>query len=638
MKSIRRTVAQALVHALAAQYSERDGERQRLIPGLWAIFGHGNVAGLGQALEEEGDAAALPTFRGQHEQAMGHAAIAFAKHTRRRATLAVTASVGPGSTNLITAAATATVNRLPLLLLPSDLFANRRVDPVLQQLEHPSEHDLSVNDAFRPVARFYARLSRPEQLLAALPEAMRVLTDPVETGAVVLSLPEDVQAEAFDWPAELFEPRTWHLRRPPPERAALARALALLQGAERPLLIAGGGVLYSEASAALADFAERFGVPVAFTQAGKGALPWDHPLNVGPIGANGGSAANALARQADLILAVGTRLGDFTTASMSAFAHPEVRFIGLNVAPFDAYKLSAEALIADAREGLEALSAALGASASAAPWLARSGYREEVERERRAWNATVDALRALPGAGGALSQAAAMAIVNEVLGDRAVVINAAGSMPGDLLKLWRARDPQSYHVEYGFSCMGYEVAAGLGVKQAEPQREVVVFVGDGSYLMMNSEIVTAVAENLPFTIVLVENGGFQSIHGLQRAVGVPSFTNERRARNPQSGRLDGPIVPVDFVRHAESMGAWACAAATASELRAALQSALEQPRVRVIVVPTDPAARVPNFAGWWDVPVAEVSNQPGVQQARADYETSSAAQRELRQRPPKENL
>jgi 3D-(3,5/4)-trihydroxycyclohexane-1,2-dione acylhydrolase (decyclizing) len=564
---------------------------------------------------------------------MGHAAIAYAKHLCRRATMAVTASVGPGSTNLITAAATATVNRIPLLLLPSDLFANRLVDPVLQQLEHPSEHDLSVNDAFRPVSRFYARISRPEQLLAALPEAMRVLADPAETGAVVLSLPEDVQAEAFDWPPELFEPRTWRIRRPPPERSALLRALTLLQRAERPLLIAGGGVVYSEASDALGAFAERFGVPVALTQAGKSALPWNHPWNVGPIGANGGSAANALAREADLIVAVGTRLSDFTTASMSAFAHPAAQFLGLNVAPFDAHKLGAEALVADARDGLLALTEVLhdvGAAGSS------DAYRERVQRERLSWNETVSELRALPGAGGLLSQAAVMAIVNEAVGEEAVVINAAGSMPGDLLKLWRSRDPQSYHVEYGFSCMGYEVAAGLGVKQAEPEREVVVFVGDGSYLMMNSEIVTAVAEGLRFTIVLVENGGFQSIHGLQRAVGVPSFTNERRARNPRSGRLDGPTVAVDFVRHAEAMGALAIAASSAQELREALTQALAEPRVRVIVVPTDPDARVPNFDGWWDVPVAEVSAQEGVQRAREVYERMSAGRRELRLATPEE--
>lgn len=618
------------MHALAAQYSERDGARERLIPGVWAIFGHGNVAGLGQALEEYGDAVRLPTYRGQNEQAMAHAAIAFAKHRNRRSGMAVTASVGPGSTNLITAAATATVNRLPLLLLPSDLFANRRVDPVLQQLEHPLEHDTSVNDAFRPVSRFYTRISRPEQLLSAFPEAMRVLTDPVETGAVVISLPEDVQAEAFDWPAAFFAPRVWRLRRPPPEMDVLTRAAAMLARAERPLLIAGGGVIYSEASAALGEFAERCGVPVALTQAGKGALPWDHPWNAGPIGANGGSAANALARDADLIIAVGTRLADFTTASMTAFA-AQVPVLGLNVTPFDAHKLGGLALVADAREGLQAL-------ANVAPVTPREAYRARVEELQGHWHARVDALRRVAPEHAHLAQAEVMGIVNEVMGEDAVVINAAGSMPGDLLKLWRSRDPQSYHVEYGFSCMGYEIPAGLGVKLAEPAREVVVFVGDGSYLMMNSEIVTAVAEGIPFIIVLIENGGFQSIHGLQRSLGVPSFSNERRSRNPQSGRLDGPVVAIDFAAHAASMGALALRAHDEASLRAALAEARAAARVSVIVVPTDPARRVPNFDGWWDVPVAEVSEQTGVQAARARYEVAAAAQREYRVRASEEEV
>jgi 3D-(3,5/4)-trihydroxycyclohexane-1,2-dione acylhydrolase (decyclizing) len=522
------------------------------------------------------------------------------------------------------------VNRLPLLLLPSDLFANRRVDPVLQQLEHPLEHDTSVNDAFRPVSRFYTRISRPEQLLSALPEAMRVLTDPVETGAVVISLPEDVQAEAFDWPAALFAPRVWRLRRPPPEEDPLARAAVLIARAERPLLIAGGGVIYSEASAALAAFAERCGVPVALTQAGKGALPWDHPWNVGPIGANGGSAANALAREADLIIAVGTRLSDFTTASMTAFA-PEVPVLGLNVTPFDAHKLAGLALVADAREGLQALTNALGSNP-------RDAYRSRVRTLQAAWHASVARLRQVIPDEPLLAQAEVIGIVNEMVGEDAVVINAAGSMPGDLLKLWRCRDPQSYHVEYGFSCMGYEIPAGLGVKLAEPEREVVVFVGDGSYLMMNSEIVTAVAEGIPFIIVLVENGGFQSIHGLQRSVGVPSFTNERRARNRGSGRLDGPVVPIDFVAHAASMGASAVCANDEASLREALANARAAERVSVIVVPTDPDRRVPGFDGWWDVPVAEVSERAGVRDAYVRYQQQSAAQREYRNRASEENL
>jgi 3D-(3,5/4)-trihydroxycyclohexane-1,2-dione acylhydrolase (decyclizing) len=637
MDSIRMTVAQALVRYLAAQWTERDGVRCRTIPGVWAIFGHGNVAGLGQALEELGDEVGLPTYRGQNEQAMVHAAVAYAKHRNRLATFACTASVGPGSANMITAAAGATVNRLPVLLLPGDLFANRRNDPVLQQLEHPIEHDLSVNDAFRPVARFYTRITRPEQLLAALPEAMRVLTDPADTGAVVLALPEDVQAEAFAWPAAMFEPRTWRVRRPPPEPEAIAEAALGWRRARRPLIIAGGGVIYAEASAALAAFAERFGVPVAETQAGKGALPWDHPMNVGPVGTNGGSAANALARAADLVLAVGTRLSDFTTASMTAFQRPDVRFMGLNVAPFDAHKLGALAIVADARSGLEALAGVLAGEAAAAspsgsptPFAGTgSGYRAEVADLKHAWDATVDDLRRVRPNGG-FAQAEVIGIVNEAVGGDAVVVNAAGSMPGDLLKLWRPTDPKAYHLEYGFSCMGYEIPAGIGVKLAEPGREVVVFVGDGSYLMMNSEIVTAAAEGLAFTIVLVENEGYQSIHGLQRSVGSPSFANERRARDPRSGRLDGPVVTVDFLRHAEAMGALALYAADEAALRRALDAARRSTRVSVVVVPTDPDRRVPGFGGWWDVPVAQSSGRAAVNAARATYDLDTTRQREHR--------
>jgi 3D-(3,5/4)-trihydroxycyclohexane-1,2-dione acylhydrolase (decyclizing) len=629
MDSIRMTVGQALVRFLAAQWTERDGVRCRTIPGVWAIFGHGNVAGLGQALEELGDEVGLPTYRGQNEQAMVHAAAAYAKHRDRLATFACTASVGPGSANMITAAAGATVNRLPVLLLPGDLFANRRNDPVLQQLEHPLEHDLSVNDAFRPVARFYTRITRPEQLLAALPEAMRVLTDPVETGAVVVALPEDVQAEAFVWPAALFEPRTWRVRRPPPEPEVVAAAARWWRGARRPLIVAGGGAIYAGASAALGAFAERFGVPVAETQAGKGALPWDHPMNVGPVGTNGGSAANALAREADLVLAIGTRLSDFTTASMTAFQAKGVRFIGLNVAPFDAHKLGALALVADARVGLDALMHELAPGAGAEFLGTGSGFRAEVADVKHAWDASVDDLRRVrPQA--RLAQAEVIGIVNDAVGGEAVVINAAGSMPGDLLKLWRPTDPKAYHLEYGFSCMGYEIPAGIGVKLAEPEREVVVFVGDGSYLMMNSEIVTAVAEGLAFTIVLVDNQGYQSIHGLQRSVGSPSFGNERRARGADSGRLDGPVLPVDFVRHAEAMGALALYAADETSLRRALEAARASARLAVVVVPTDPERRVPGFGGWWDVPVAESSGQSGVVAARAAYEQAGTRQREHR--------
>lgn len=636
MPSVRSTVGQAVVRYLAAQHSERDGRRHRLVAGVWAILGHGNVAGLGQALEELGGEVDLPTYRPQNEQAMVHAAAAYARHRSRLSTFACTASIGPGSANMLTAAAGATINRLPVLLLPSDIFASRRPDPVLQQLEHPSDHGASVNDAFRPVSRFYARVERPEQLLSVLPAAMRVLTDPAETGAVTISLPEDVQTEAYDWPAELFEPRTWHVPRPVPEPEVVAAAAKLLRGARRPLIVTGGGTIYSEASAELAAFAEAHGVPVAETQAGKGALRWDHAWNVGPVGANGGSAANELAARADVVLAVGTRLSDFTTASMTAFAGPGVRFVALNVAGADAAKLGALPLVADAQRGLDALSEALTG------WRTPEGYAAEVDRLRREWLEEVERLRVTgPVADGdrsgtpeaPLSQAQAIGRVNEAFGGRATVINAAGSMPGDLLKLWRAEDPRAYHVEYGFSCMGYELPAGIGVKLAEPDREVVVFIGDGSYLMLNSEIVTAVAEGLDLTVVLVDNHGYQSIHGLQRSVGSPSFTNELRSRNPRTGRLDGPVVSVDFAAHAASMGAHAVEVHSGQDLSAALRAAREDEGVTVIVVRVDPEARVGSYISWWDVPVAEVSGQQSVVEARRRYETSLRRAVEHRVRP-----
>jgi 3D-(3,5/4)-trihydroxycyclohexane-1,2-dione acylhydrolase (decyclizing) len=623
MPKLRLTVGQAIVRFLAGQYSELDGREQRLIPGFWGILGHGNVTGLGQALQESGHELGLPTYRPQNEQAMVHAAAAFAKHKNRLATMACTASIGPGSTNMLTAAAGATVNRLPVLLFPSDYFANRIPDPVLQQLEHASEHDVSVNDAFRPVSRFFTRVSRPEQLLHALPEAMRVLTDPVETGAVTVALPEDVQTEAFEWPEEFFEKRVWRVRRPTPEPEALARAVELISRAERPLIVSGGGTIYAEASDALRQLAESYGIPVTESQAGKGALPWDHPLNAGPLGANGGLAANRLARDADLVLAVGTRLGDFVTASKTSFQDPGVRFVGINVAPLDAYKLRGLPVVADAKRALEALRRGL---AEVGYRGTNDAYRRRVGELKHEWDGVVDGLRSVRDPE-KLAQSEVMGIVNEAVGGGATVVCAAGSMPGDLLKLWRPTDPKAYHLEYGFSCMGYEIPAGLGIKLAEPEREVVVFIGDGSYLMLNSEIVTAVAEGLRFTIVLVDNHGFQSIHGLQRASGTPSFINELRYRDPESGRLDGPYVPVDLVAHAEAMGALALSAHDESELRQALARAREADRVSVIVVPVNPERRVPAFEGWWDVPIAEAGGQESVRQAKAEYDRGREKQR-----------
>lgn len=617
------TVAQAIVKYLAVQYSERDGQTQRLIPGVWAIFGHGNVSGLGQALEEFGHKVGLPTYRPQNEQAMVHTAAAYAKHKNRLATLACAASIGPGSSNMLTAAAGATVNRLPVLLFPSDYFANRVPDPVLQQLEHASEHDASINDCFRPISRFFTRITRPEQLLSALPEAMRVLTDPAETGAVTVALPEDVQTEAYDWPESFFAERVWRVRRPAPEPELVSQAAAMIQAAERPLIVTGGGTIYAEATEALRSFADSFGIPVVESQAGKGALAWHHPMNAGPVGANGGLAANRLAREADLVIAIGTRLGDFVTSSKTAFAHPEVKFIGLNVVPLDAHKLSALPIVADAKRGLEQLHLALKEVGYRGTG---SAYRDEVARLKAEWDRAVDDLRTVKEPHN-LAQSEVIGLVNKTFGGQATVICAAGTMPGDLLKLWRPEEPKAYHLEYGYSCMGYEIPAGLGVKQAEPEREVVVMIGDGSYLMMNSEIVTAVAEGLGLTIVLIDNHGYQSIHGLQRSCGTPGFNNELRYRNPQSGRTDGDYVPVDFVKHAEAMGARAFYAPHEGSLKDALQQAKGSEGVTVIVVPVDPEKRVPNFEGWWDVPVAQVTGQEAVKAARAAYETALAKQR-----------
>lgn len=624
MGTVRLTVGQAIVRFMARQFVERDGHQERFIAGVWGIFGHGNVAGLGQALEELGDAEAMPYFRPQNEQAQVHLAAAFARHHNRLRAYACISSIGPGALNMITGAAGATVNRIPVLLLPSDYFANRVPDPVLQQVEHPIERDSSANDAFRPVSRFFDRISRPEQLISSLPEAFRVLTDPVETGAVTISLPEDVQAEAFDWPERLFERRVWRVRRPLPDAADLADAIRLIAAAEAPLIVAGGGTIYAEATDELAAFATRFGIPVVETQAGKGALAWNHPLNAGPAGTNGGLAANRLARDADVVLCVGTRMGDFVTASRTAFQHPDVTFIGLNIGPADAHKLHGLSLVADAREGLRALGAGLSAAGYVGP---SATYRERAATLKREWDAIVTDLRTVNGEPGDLGQAEVIGIVNEVVGGHATVVCAAGSLPGDLLRLWRPEDPKAYHVEYGFSCMGYEIAAGLGVRLAEPDREVVVMVGDGSYLMLNSEIVTAVAEGLKLTIVVLDNHGFQCILALQRSVGVSDFGNELRFRDHGRNRLTGPYVPIDFRKHAEAMGALALQACTPDELRAAIDQARAHDGVTVIAVPTEPEKRVPGFESWWDVPVAAASGQGSVREAREAYDEARLRQR-----------
>jgi 3D-(3,5/4)-trihydroxycyclohexane-1,2-dione acylhydrolase (decyclizing) len=620
--TVRLTVGQALVRFLASQYTERDGVRQRTVEGCWGIFGHGNVAGVGQALlqaQQTGDAS-LKYYMARNEQAMVHASVGFARMRNRLQAFACTASIGPGSTNMVTGAALATINRIPVLLLPSDFFATRAANPVLQELEDPRSYDVSVNDAFKPVSRFWDRINRPEQLPSALLAAMRVLTDPAETGAVTLALPQDVQAEAHDWPDDLFTERVWYVPRPLPEPSALGRAVAVLRGARRPLVIAGGGVIYSEAGLALREFAEATGIPVADTQAGKGALAWDHPCAVGGVGSTGSPVANALAREADVVLGIGTRYSDFTTASRTAFQHPGVRFVNLNVAAFDAGKHAGVSLVADARAGLEALTGALAGYHVEAAYTA--AFREHDAR----WRRVVDEAYHL-GHQPLPAQTEVLGTLNEFMDERDVVVQAAGSMPGDLQMLWRARDPKQYHVEYGYSCMGYEIAGGLGAKLAAPDREVFVLVGDGSYLMMAQEIVTAVAERVKLNIVLVDNRGFASIGALSESLGSQRFGTRYRYRDPATGRLDGGVLPVDLAANAASLGADVIRARTVKEFAAALEQSRASDRTTVVHVETDPLAPVPSSESWWDVPVSETSALDSTRQARAAYEAAKRDQR-----------
>jgi 3D-(3,5/4)-trihydroxycyclohexane-1,2-dione acylhydrolase (decyclizing) len=614
------TTAQAIVRFLTAQYVSRDDQRQRFIPGIFGIFGHGNVTGLGQALEEVG--ADLPYHQPRNEQGMVHTAVAYAKMKNRLQALACTSSVGPGATNMITGAAVATINRIPVLLLPGDTFANRRPHPVLQQLEHPMSQDLSVNDAFRPVSRFWDRITRPEQILSSLPEAIRVLTDPAETGAVTIALPQDVQAESFDFPANFFDERTSRIARPLPAESELAEALQLISEANAPLIIAGGGVIYADASGALATLVETTGIPVSETQAGKGALLWNNPLNVGPLGSTGGIAANRLAAEADLVLAIGTRLSDFTTASHSAFQNPNVKFIGLNINSMDARKLGGFSLVGDAQATIQSLTKRLGA----AQYQTSADYRHRISGLKEEWNDAVDQLRAVTG-DGPLTQANVIGMVNDASDDRDVVVSAAGGMPGDLHKLWRPLDPKGYHLEYGYSCMGYEIAGGLGIKMADQSRDVYVMVGDGSYLMLHSELVTSLQEGYKLIIVLVDNSGYQVIRGLQTASGSPSFGNEFRYRNSTTGKLDGDYMPIDFAKNAESLGAIAFSAKTAAELEEALAKAKTTDRTTLIHVRVDVDARVPGFDSWWDVPIAEVSAEQGVKEALDRYRDAKTLQR-----------
>ncbi len=617
----RITAAQALVRFLAAQHVERDGVEQRFFEGCFGIFGHGNVAGIGQALYQHPDL--LTYYQARNEQAMVHAASGFARMKNRLATLACTTSIGPGATNLVTGAALATVNRLPVLLLPGDVFASRRPDPVLQQLEVPSRGDVSVNDSLQPVSRYFDRIERPEQLIPAALSAMRVLVNQAETGAVTLAFPQDVQAEAYDYPDEFLAHRVWHVTRPEPDAGLLAEAVALIHSAKRPLIVAGGGVIYSEATDALRAFVDQTGIPVAETQAGKGSLPYDHPASLGAVGVTGTFAANRIAADADVVIGIGTRWSDFTTASKTSFRNPDVGFVNVNVADFDAAKLDGVALVADARVTLQRLAAALEG------YQVEPEYRERVARLNREWDEEVTRLyelrhQPLP------AQSEVIGAVNDAARPTDVVVCAAGSMPGDLHKLWRTQDPKGYHVEYGYSCMGYEIAGGLGVKMAAPEREVYVMVGDGSYLMLSSEIVTSIQEGLKLTIVLVDNHGFNSIGSLSRSLGTDGFGTQYRYR--QNGSLgvdsDDPtaqLLPVDLAANAESLGAKVIRCRTIDELRSGLEAAKGEDATVVLAIEVDRYEGVPGYESWWDVPVAEVSEVEAVKAARAEYERARAS-------------
>lgn len=599
MSTVRLTAAQALVRYLGAQANE-DGEC--LVAGVWAIFGHGNVAGLGEALYHAGDA--LPTWRGHNEQGMAHAAIAYAKAHNRKRVMAVTSSIGPGATNMVTAAALAHVNRLPVLLLPGDVFANRVPDPVLQQVEDFQDGTVSANDCFRPVSRYFDRITRPEQLLTALPRALATLVDPAECGPATLALCQDVQAEAWDYPEAFFRPRTWAMRRQRPDPRELDRAVEVLRAARAPLLIAGGGVHYSGACDTLAAFAERRGIPVAETQAGKSALPWTHPCNFGAVGVTGTESANALAREADLVVAVGTRLQDFTTGSWSLFRNPAVRLLAVNAAAFDAGKHDAVAVVGDARTTLEELDAALGDRVFALP---NQASKEE-------WDRAADAATRATDHGALPSDAQVVGAVQRTMADNGIIVCAAGGLPGELHKLWRSPRRGDYHLEYGYSCMGYEIAGGLGVKMARPDADVVVVVGDGSYMMMNSELATSVMLGLKLTVVVLDNRGFGCIDRLQRATGGASFHNlldTARRRQPSA---------IDFAAHAASMGAAATHVDGVAGLEAALVEARSNQRSTVIVIDTDPAAATEAGGHWWDVAAPEVSQRAEVVAAREAYD------------------
>lgn len=621
--TIRLTVAQALVRFLAAQHTERDGVRHRLIGATWGIFGHGNVAGLGQALVEAADV--MPYHQGRNEQSMVHAAVGYARQSNRLSTHAVTTSIGPGATNLVTGAALATINHLPVLLLPGDIFATRPADPVLQQLEVPYAGDISVNDCLRPVSKYFDRVTRPEALIPAALQAVRVLTDPVETGAVTLALPQDVQAEAYDWPEEFFAERVWAVRRPGADPTELAEAVTAIRAARRPLVVAGGGVHHSRAEEALAEFARATGIPVASTQAGKGSLRFDHPQDVGGIGHTGTATADELARTADLVIGVGTRYTDFTTASGTLFQNPDVRFLNLNIAPFDGHKLAGMPLVADARSGLQELTAALDTHGHRVPAAYVTAYGEGKE----AWEHRVDACFEAGEEDVRPTQPQVIGALDALVDESDVIINAAGSLPGDLHKLWRARSADQYHLEYGYSCMGYEIPAAIGVKLAAPDRPVWALVGDGTYLMMPTEIVTAVQEGIAIKVLLVQNHGYASIGGLSESVGGERFGTAYRYP-AEDGTYTGAPLPVDLAANAASLGMRVLRAKTVRDLREALAEARAADIPTCVYVETETADTVsgaPEAQAWWDVPVAETATRPSAVKAREEYDRHVSARR-----------
>ena len=616
MKTRRLTVAQATITFLKNQYVERDGKQHAFFAGCFGIFGHGNVAGLGQALHQD------PQFRYyqcRNEQAMVHTAIAYAKVRHRLGTFACTTSIGPGATNMVTGAAVATVNRLPVLLLPGDIFARRNVAPVLQQIEMPFTQDHGANDAFKPVCRYWDRINRAEQLITALPEAMRVLVSQGDTGAVTLAMPQDVQAEAFDFPAAMLEKKVWSIARPRPDKTLLQRAARWIGASKRPMIITGGGTIYSEATDQLRALVNRTGIPVAETMAGKGALPYDDPCNLGATGVTGTEGAHAMAAEADLVIGIGTRYSDFTTASKTAWQNPHVRFININITDFDAFKHGALPLVGDARAVLEELHQALSGYA------VEESYRTEAAEWNASWDEVVESVYHLDH-GPPVSQGEVIGAVNNAADPQDIVLSAAGSLPGDLHKLWRTRDPKGYHLEYGYSCMGYEIAGGLGAKMADPNREIYVMVGDGSYLMMAQELITSIQEGVKLTVILLDNHGFASIGNLSHQVGSQRFGTQYRYRQTSSGQLDGDQLPVDLAANARSLGAYVFQCTDIASIRDALQKSKSIDKTTVIYVETDPFQGVDSYA-WWDVPVAQVSEVDTVQAAYQQYENHRRNQR-----------